>query len=76
MNFDLKECVKLFEEQNDEITKENARAILLLICDRLIRHPDEMKCRQIRLQDESVTGVLLSTIGAMECLFAAGFIEV
>lgn len=71
----LERCVKSLEE-NDNHVRDEARKALLNICHNVLRSPNNNKVREVRLDDEVVVEKLLPAIGAMECLFDVGYVEV
>lgn len=71
----LERCVKSLEENENNVRDEAQRA-LLNICHNVLRSPNDDKAREVRLDDEVVIEKLLPAIGAMECLFDVGYIEV
>lgn len=53
----------------------SASAILLKLANNILRKPDDLKYRTIRLENDIVQNKLLPVFGAMECLFEMGFEE-
>lgn len=75
MDNSLEHCVKLLEE-NDRDVRDEARRALLNICRNILRSPSDDKYREVRLDAEVVIEKLLPAVGAMECLFEIGYVEV
>jgi len=75
MDEDLERCVKSLDENNVNIRYE-ARQALLDICHNVLKSPHDDKSRELRLDNEIVIEKLLPAVGAMECLFDIGYIEV
>lgn len=71
----LERCVKSLEE-NENNVRDEAQKALLNICRNVLRSPNDDKAREVRLDDEVVVEKLLPAIGAMECLFDVGYVEV
>lgn len=63
-------------EENTEDVRDEARRALLSICRNVLRSPSNYRSRELRLDDEVVVEKLLPAIGAMECLFDIGYVEV
>lgn len=72
---DFQFCISLLNE-NDKDVENEAKRILTKMCDNIIKNPNDIKYRKIRIENAIVEKKLLPAIGAIECLFAAGFIEV
>lgn len=72
----LKYHVKSLMEENKDDVRDYAREALLNICEAVIRSPYDRTTRELQLNGEVVVKKLLPAIGAMECLFDIGFIEV
>lgn len=75
MDESLERCVKSLEENAEDVRDEAQRA-LLSICQNVLRSPSNYRSRELRLDDEVVIEKLLPAIGAMECLFDVGYVEV
>lgn len=72
----LERCVKSLDENETDVRNE-ARQALLNICRNVLRSsPNDNKSRELRLDNEVVIDKLLPAIGAMECLFDVGYVEV
>lgn len=71
----LERCVKSLEENENDV-REEARKALLNICRNVLRSPNNDESREVRLDDEVVVEKLLPAVGAMECLFDVGYVEV
>ena len=55
---------------------KDASGILLKLIGNILRDPQNLKYRRIRLSNPKIESMLLSANGAFECLFSAGFEEV
>lgn len=75
MDESLEVCVKSLEENENDV-RDEARRALLNICHNLLRSPNDDKFRELRLDDDVVIEKLLPAIGALECLFHIGYVEV
>lgn len=75
MDGSLERCVKSLEENENDV-REEARRALLDICHNLLRSPNDDKSRELRLDNDVVVEKLLPAIGALECLFNIGYVEV
>lgn len=75
MDESLERCVKSLEENAEDVRDEAQRA-LLSICQNVLRSPSNHRSRELRLDDEVVIEKLLPAVGAMECLFDVGYVEV
>lgn len=76
MDESLKRCIKSLEDENENSVRDGARKALLDICKNVLRSPNDDKSRELRLDDHVVVEKLLPAVGAMECLFDIGYIEV
>lgn len=70
-----KSTFKKLEENNGDVYKE-VFDILLKVLDNVIKAPENIKYRKLRLSNEIVSNKLIPAIGALECLFDFGFQEV
>lgn len=70
----LRQCVKTLEENSKEV-RDEARKVLLNICHNILIFPDDEKYREVRLNGDAIEK-LLPAVGAMECLFGIGYVEV
>lgn len=70
-----KSTFKKLEENNEDVYRE-VFDILLKILDNVIKAPANVKYRKLRLSNEIVSNKLIPAIGALECLFEFGFLEV
>jgi peptide-N4-(N-acetyl-beta-glucosaminyl)asparagine amidase len=68
--------VKQLVEENTEQQFLDAARILIKFADNVIKNPNEPKYRKIRLGNPTVEAKLLPVVGALECLFEMGFVEV
>lgn len=75
MEENLKYWLECLEENEDNVCNE-AQTALLDICRKLLKSPDNDKSREVRLDNEVVIEKILPAIGAMECLFEIGYVEV
>jgi peptide-N4-(N-acetyl-beta-glucosaminyl)asparagine amidase len=75
MDEDLKRCVKSLDENKADV-RYKAQQALLDICYNVLKSPHDDKSRELRLDNEIVIEKLLPAVGAMECLFDIGYIEV
>jgi len=75
MDENLERCVKSLDENEADVRHE-ARRALLDICHNILKSPHDDKFRELRLDNEIVIEKLLPAVGAMECLFDIGYIEV
>jgi len=75
MDESLERCVKSLEENTEDV-RDEARRALLSICRNVLRSPNNYRSRELRLDDEVVVEKLLPAIGALECLFDVGYVEV
>ncbi|KAK7576058.1 hypothetical protein V9T40_012344 [Parthenolecanium corni] len=69
-----KSTFKKLEENNGDVYKE-VFDILLKVLDNVIKAPENIKYRKLRLSNEIVSNKLIPAIGALECLFDFGFQE-
>lgn len=75
MEKDLLRSLDLLKE-NDEQVRNDAENVLLTVCQNILSHPNDKKFREVRLDHPLVTAKLLPALGAIECLFDIGFVEV
>lgn len=68
--------VKQLVEENSQEQFLDAAKLLLKFADNVINNPTEPKYRKIRLENPTVESKLLPVVGALECLFEMGFVEV
>ncbi len=66
--------VKLLEDNDPQVLKE-AGDILLRLIGNVLKDPQNVKYRSIRLSNPKIESKLLAANGAMEILFAVGFEE-
>lgn len=74
MDKDLQRCLDLLKE-NTENVRHDAEGALLTVCQNILCHPNDKQFREVCL-DDPIVEKLLPAIGAMECLFDLGFVEV
>ncbi|OXU22370.1 hypothetical protein TSAR_007728 [Trichomalopsis sarcophagae] len=70
----FKHCLTLLQENQEDVKKE-AHQILLKLCNNILKHPQDLKYRKIKIDNPVVSSKLLPAAGAIECLFEAGFVE-
>lgn len=75
MDHHLQHCLNLLNENDKEI-KLKAFKVLLDICDNIIKYPDDIKYRRIKVGNQVIMNKLLPASGGIECLFEIGFQEV
>lgn len=75
MDRDLQRSLDLLKG-NEEQVRNDGESALLTICQNILSHPNDKLYREIRLDDPLVTSKLLPALGAIECLFDIGFVEV
>ena len=68
--------VKSLSSDNTKDDFIQAARIILKYADKIISNPNEEKFRKIRLGNPTVESKLLPVVGALECFFDMGFIEV
>merc|ERR1712008_410427 len=66
--------VKLLDD-NPETVKKEAVEILVKLLSNVVRDPNNIKYRQVKLSNKKVEENLLSAAGAFEVLFSVGFEE-
>lgn len=71
----VKRCFDLLNENDDKVYKEVCD-VLSRLCRNVIKYPNEIKYRMVRLSNQIVVDKILPAVGAMECLFEIGFLEV
>lgn len=71
----LKRCVDLLNENETKVYTEVCN-VLSRLCRNVIKNPSELKYRKVRLSNPIVAEKILPAVGAMECLFEIGFVEV
>lgn len=62
--------------ENDTHTRDEALHLLSDICNKILTCPTNVQYRDVLLNDSTVINKLLPAVGAMECLFNVGFVEV
>ena len=60
---------------NDPKTFQDAKEILLKLINNILRDPQNVKFRRIRLSNPKVESMLLNANGAFDILFSIGFEE-
>lgn len=75
MSGNLKYCISLLQDNEESIRKE-AQQVLVKLCTNIMKNPKEPRYRRIKLENAAISTKLLPALGAIECLFEAGFIEV
>jgi len=68
--------VKSLSSDNTKDDFIQAARIILKYADNIISNPNDEKFRKIRLGNPTVESKLLPVVGALECFFDMGFIEV
>ena len=71
----MKRCIALLQENEDSLKKDVVQ-ILLKICNNILSKPEELRYRKLKISNFIITNKLLPAVGAIECLFEAGFVEV
>ncbi|KAJ8678850.1 hypothetical protein QAD02_014637 [Eretmocerus hayati] len=74
MTQNFEHCIKLLRD-NEESVREEAERIIIKLCNNILRNPEELKYRKIKLSNPLVISKLLPAAGAIESLFEAGFVE-
>ncbi|XP_012263597.2 peptide-N(4)-(N-acetyl-beta-glucosaminyl)asparagine amidase [Athalia rosae] len=70
----LQRCFNLLRENEASIYSEVC-CVLVKLCNNVIKNPNDLKYRKVRLSNPTVIAKLLPAVGAMECLFEIGFVE-
>lgn len=63
-------------EENSKEVFETAVRLLTTVADNILKNPNDIKFRRLKLANKNVSEKLLPAIGAIECLFEMGFDEV
>lgn len=70
------EAIKSLENGNNHTHYIDAVTILLKILDNIIREPNNVKYRTIRLENKTIKEKLLALVSMRELLEQIGFVEV